>query len=121
MDVLNLVKNKNRRLLDLLEFSQKFLLELQAGDLSTLEQFERKSAKFSKILAAFDHLINQHIDEIHLLKKDRRHSERLLAQLDLQKKTLYTLLTLNNKIIESLEVKKAGLSNELSKSDQQKM
>jgi hypothetical protein len=120
MDLLKLVKNKNICLMSLLECSEQFYVHAQKDSLTMYATYEKKRGRLFKVLSAYDRLIDQCATELHLTQLDEHLSIQLRQLMDLQAKVTASLLSLNEKIMNTLEAQKNKLSHELGKSDQQR-
>ncbi len=120
MDVIKLLECKNRWLLSLFNYSERFYLQVQCGDFELIGQYERHRHRIDKSLSTCDELIYKNRTQLLELKKDPRSSKHIENLVEYQKRMIEKIFKVNENIIKYIEIKKLELCGELTKSDQQK-
>ena len=119
MEVIRLLKSKNRCLEKFLEISDQFLSKVEGGDFSALEAFYKKRDRILKGFELFDRKLTECLD---LLPKNEYFPE--LAQQVEQALTIKAALigkiaATDQKIVDAIESEKERLSKELTISQKQ--
>lgn len=114
MDVIRLLKSKNRCLQKFLELSTEFLASAEAGDLTRLDRFQVRRESTLKALELYDRKISTVVET---LPSERRTSELIQAVSELlahKDQLIQMILTTDNRIMLRIEEEKSRLLREMA-------
>ncbi|MEK6578624.1 MAG: flagellar protein FliT [Bdellovibrionota bacterium] len=120
MDVISLLKSKNRCLEKFIEISIQFFNETQTGDFSQLDRFESQR---SATLKAFDLLQRKVHESTDALKEIRNNATLAIAlqqEMAIKARLIQKILELDEKIILALNVEKSRVQIDLNSSHKNK-
>jgi len=120
MEVLRLMRSKNRCLERWLNHSHEFLAQAQAGDFTQLRGFETQRDAIIKAIGLFDRKLTEviaclpHEDRTQLMIEGVK-----LVEAD-RMRLVEEILVLDQKVIKEVEAEKARLSSSLGNSEKSK-
>src|SRR5688572_23953438 len=120
MDVLKLLRSKNRCLEKFLRYSQEFLTYAEGGDLSTLQYFQSRRDATLKALQLYDRKISEMVAQLSPSERTTSLIESVRQTLELKGKLIQSILATDQKIISKIEDEKKRILQELSSSDRNK-
>jgi hypothetical protein len=115
MDVIGLLRSKNRCLQRFLEASEAFLAVTETGDFAGLSTFHERRESILKAIGLYDRKITEAVrtlDEIRV--KDPVLVETVRGALDAKTALIHKILSIDDKIVANIEQEKARVSRELS-------
>jgi hypothetical protein len=115
MDVLALLRSKNRSLEGFLAISRAFLDSLEAGsDLAGLDRFHAERDASLKTIDLYDRKISEAVNLMPTEVRTPELVEEVRAQLDRKESTIREILTLDLEIMARIENARNALIKDLS-------
>ncbi|HAR41111.1 MAG TPA: hypothetical protein DCS07_00505 [Bdellovibrionales bacterium] len=119
MEVIRLLKSKNRCLEQFLELSEEFLKTIETGNFSDLETFYKKR---DRILKGFDLFDRKLTETLELLPKNSFDAE-LAAQveqaLNMKAALIGRIAATDQKIVDAIQEEKLRITKEMANSQKQ--
>lgn len=117
MEVLKVLKSKNLCLNNLLTECTKFLNSAQNGDLSCLDDFQKKRASTIKALDLYDRKINELIEKLPAADRTPELQQAIKQTQSLKDQLTHSIITLDEEIISLIKEERNRLLKELTSVD----
>jgi hypothetical protein len=115
MDVLSLLRSKNRCLLNFLDASKAFLAEAQAhGTLPSLPEFELQRESILKAIALFDRKITEAIPHISANDRTPELSQSVKEALEKKDQLIAEIMCVDQQVLNLVEEEKNRVARELA-------
>jgi hypothetical protein len=117
MDVLGLLRSKNRCLSKFLDASKTFLSEAQSlGALPDLSQFELKRESILKAIFLFDRKLSEAVTCLSAEEKTPALIESVRNALDEKDALLHQIMTTDDRVLRLVEEEKVRITKEITSS-----
>jgi hypothetical protein len=121
MDVLSLLRSKNRCLLRFLEASKSFLAEAETqSDLPSLPDFEQQRESILKAIALYDRKITDAIPHISAADRTRELSKAVEDSLQIKDDLIAEIMRVDQRVLKRVEDEKIRVARELSSTQKNK-
>jgi hypothetical protein len=117
MEVLKLLDSKNRCLNKFLKYSETFLMEAQAGNLTEIDRFQNQREAIIKALQLYDRKISEETLKLSSLERTPALIASAQQAFLLREKIIEAILKIDQNIMAEIEKEKNRLIQELSDSD----
>ena len=115
MDVLSLLRSKNRCLLRFLEASKNFIAEAQSlGALPSLPEFEAERDSILKAIALYDRKITDAIPHISAENRTPELSKAVSASLEIKDDLIAEIMVIDQQVLKLVEEEKNRVARELA-------
>ncbi len=116
MDVIALLQAKNRRLERFRDLSMEFAASAETGDLSRLEDFERRRDKTFRAIEFFDVKISEVIAGLASEQRTSRLIEQVRQEMTKNEGLVREILLADQRVIVSIETEKLRITQEVNSS-----
>ena len=114
MDVLKLLRTKNRCLERFLDISARFEAEVEAGDFSRLERFHQEREAILKGFALYDRKLSECISQLTSADRTPELVSKIEEALQRKQDLVHRILSIDEKLSRKIVEERARLQKEMA-------